>query len=154
MQLSKVRLTKVHHGKLNRQNRNKMGEDRQRNLTANHQQFNNWIKQIIGLGWTRFSDPNNTRRKQLIMIMSFSPFSFCWKFDYFQSKWRVARYKATIRDDTNNKNEEFEEYFAWGCISESNNYDLYMLMISLRREPIRGHQNCTIATIWCRIKCG
>ena len=85
--------------------------------------------------------------------MSFSPFSFCWKIDYFQSKWRVARYKATIRDDTNNKNEEFEEYFAWGCISESNNYDLYMLMISLRREPIRGHQNCTIATIWCRIKC-
>ena len=26
-------------------------------------------------------------------------------------------------------------------------------MTSLRREPIRGHQNCPIATIWCRIKC-
>ena len=45
--------------------------------------------------------------------MSFLPFFFCWKFDYYQSKWRVARYKATIGDDTNNKNEEFEfEYFA------------------------------------------
>ena len=22
-----------------------------------------------------------------------------------------------------------------------------------RREPIRGHQNCPIATTWCRIKC-
>ena len=42
-----MRLTKVRHGRLNRQNRNKMGEDRQRKLTANHQQFNNWIKQII-----------------------------------------------------------------------------------------------------------
>ena len=36
-----MRLTKVHHGKLNRQNRNKMGEDRQRILTADHQQLNN-----------------------------------------------------------------------------------------------------------------
>ena len=44
-----MELNKVHHGKLNRQNRNKMGEDRQRKLTANHQQFNNWIKQLIGL---------------------------------------------------------------------------------------------------------
>ena len=35
-----MRLTKGHHGKLNRQNRNKMGEDRQRKLIANHQQFN------------------------------------------------------------------------------------------------------------------
>ena len=43
-----MRLTKGHHGKLNRQNRNKMGEDRQRKLIANHQQFNKWIKQIIG----------------------------------------------------------------------------------------------------------
>ena len=34
-----MRLTNVRHGKLNRQNRNKMGEDRQRKLTANHQQF-------------------------------------------------------------------------------------------------------------------
>ena len=39
-----MQLNKVH-----RQNRNKMGEDRQRKLTANHQQFNNWIKQLIGL---------------------------------------------------------------------------------------------------------
>ena len=31
-----MQLNKVH-----RQNRNKMGEDRQRKLTANHQQFNN-----------------------------------------------------------------------------------------------------------------
>ena len=85
--------------------------------------------------------------------MSFSPFSFCWKFDYFQSKWRVARYNTTIREDTNNKKEEYDEYFAWGCISESNNYYLYMFMSSRRREPIRGHQNCPIATIWCRIKC-
>ena len=137
---------KGHHRKLNRQNRNKMSEDRQRKLIANHQQFNKWIKQII-------VDPNNTRRKQLMMIMSFSPFSFCWKFDYFQNKWRVARYKATIHDDKNYKKEEYDEYFAWGCISESNNYYLYMFMTSLRREPIRGHQNCSIATIWCRIKC-
>ena len=36
-----MRLTKVHHGRLNRQNRNKMGEDCQRKLAANHQQFNN-----------------------------------------------------------------------------------------------------------------
>ena len=85
--------------------------------------------------------------------MSFSPFSFCWKFDYFQSKWRVARYNTTIREDTNNKKEENDEYFAEGCISESNNYYLYMFMTSLRREPIRGHQNCPIATTWCRIKC-
>ena len=28
-----------------------------------------------------------------------------------------------------------------------------MFMSSRRREPIRGHQNCPIATIWCRIKC-
>ena len=81
--------------------------------------------------------------------MSFSPFSFCWKFDYFQSKWRVARYKTTIRDDTNNKKKEYDEYFAEGCISESNNYYLYMFMTSLRREPIWVHQNCLI---WCRIK--
>ena len=26
-------------------------------------------------------------------------------------------------------------------------------MASLRREPIRGHKNCPIATIWCRTKC-
>ena len=86
-----------------------------------------------------------------MMIMSFSPFSFCWKFDYLQSKWRVARYKATIRDDTNNKKEEYDEYFAYGCISESTDYYLYMFMTSPRRESIRGHQNCPIATIWCRI---
>ena len=88
---------KGHHRKLNRQNRNKMSEDRQRKLIANHQQFNKWIKQII-------VDPNNTRRKQLMMIMSFSPFSFCWKFDYFQSKWRVARYKATMTKTIKRKN--------------------------------------------------
>ena len=35
-----MQLTKGRHGKLNRQNRNKMGEDRQRKLIANHQQFN------------------------------------------------------------------------------------------------------------------
>ena len=40
-------------------------------------------------------------------------------------------------------NWEYDEYFAWGCISESNNYYLYMLRTSLRREPIRGHQNCS-----------
>ena len=45
-----------------------------------------------------------------MMIMSFSPFSFCWKFDYFQSKWRVARYKATIHDDKIYKKEEYDEY--------------------------------------------
>ena len=39
----------MHHGKLNRQNRNKMSEDRQRKLKANHQQINNGIKQLIGL---------------------------------------------------------------------------------------------------------
>ena len=36
-----MQLNKVYHGKLSRQNRNKMGEDPQRKLTANHQQFNN-----------------------------------------------------------------------------------------------------------------
>ena len=40
--------------KLNRQNRNKMGEVRQRKLIANHQQFNKWIKQIIGFLTSRF----------------------------------------------------------------------------------------------------
>ena len=44
-----MRLTKVRHGRLNRQNRNKMGEDRQRKLTTNHQQIKNCIKQLIGL---------------------------------------------------------------------------------------------------------
>ena len=94
-----MRLTKVRHGKLNRQNRNKMGEDRQRKLTANHQQIKNCIKQLIGQEWNsaRFSDPNNTRRKQLMMIMSFSPFAFCWKIDHFRSKWRFARYKTTLK---------------------------------------------------------
>ena len=49
-----MQLNKVYHGKLNRRNWNKMGEDRQRKLTANHQQFNNWIKQLIGLEWNSF----------------------------------------------------------------------------------------------------
>ena len=39
LQTPTMRLTKRHHGKLNGQNRNKMGEDRQRKLTAIHQQF-------------------------------------------------------------------------------------------------------------------
>ena len=43
-----MRLTKVRHGRHNRQNRNKMGEDPQRKLTANHQQIKNCIKQLIG----------------------------------------------------------------------------------------------------------
>ena len=41
MQLNKVHL----------RNRNKMGEDRQRKLTASHQHFNNWIKHLVGLEW-------------------------------------------------------------------------------------------------------
>ena len=41
-----MQLNKVH-----RQNRNKMGEDRRRKLTANHQHFNNWIKHLVGLEW-------------------------------------------------------------------------------------------------------
>ena len=49
-----MRLTKGHHGKLNRQNRNEMGEDRERKLIANHQQFNKWINQIIGFLTSRF----------------------------------------------------------------------------------------------------
>ena len=36
-----MQLNNVYHDKFNRQNRNKIGEDRQRILTANHQQFNN-----------------------------------------------------------------------------------------------------------------
>ena len=36
-----MHVTQVLHSKLDRQNRNKMGEDRQRNLTGNHQKFNN-----------------------------------------------------------------------------------------------------------------
>ena len=51
------------------------------------------------------------------------------------------------------KKKDYDEYFAYGSISESNNYYLYTFMTSLRREPIRGHKNCPIATIWCRIKC-
>ena len=46
-----MQLNNVYHDKFNRQNRNKIGEDRQRILTANHQQFNNWIKQLTGLEW-------------------------------------------------------------------------------------------------------
>ena len=49
-----MQMNKEHRGKLNRQNWNKMGEDRQRKLTANHQQFSNWIKQLIGLEWNSF----------------------------------------------------------------------------------------------------
>ena len=49
-----MQMNKEHRGKLNRQNWNKMGEDRQRKLKANHQQFNNWIKQLIGLEWNSF----------------------------------------------------------------------------------------------------
>ena len=49
-----MRLTKGHHSKLNRQNRNKMGEDRQRKLIANHQQFNKWIKPLVGFLTSRF----------------------------------------------------------------------------------------------------
>ena len=49
-----MRLTKGRHGKLNRQNRNKMGEDRQRKLIANHQQFNKWIKPLVGFLTSRF----------------------------------------------------------------------------------------------------
>ena len=44
-----MRLTKVRYGKLNRQNQNKMGEDRQRKLKANHQHFSNRIKHLVGL---------------------------------------------------------------------------------------------------------
>ena len=54
LKMPTMQLNKVHQGKLNRQNRNKMGEDRQRKLIANHQQFNNWIKQLIGLEWNSF----------------------------------------------------------------------------------------------------
>ena len=135
----------------------KMGKDCQRKLTAYHQRFNNWIKKLRGLEWNSFWWSDHYQKKttnddNVIIIRSFSPLSFCWKFDYFQSKWRVARYNTTIREDTNNKKEEYDEYFAEGCISESNNYYLYMFMTSLRREPIKGHQNCPIATIWCGIK--
>ena len=49
-----MRLSKVRHGRLNRKNRNKMGEDRERELTANHLQFDKWIQQIIGFLTSRF----------------------------------------------------------------------------------------------------
>ena len=49
-----MQMNKEHRGKLNRQNWNKMGEDRQRKLAANHQQLSNWIKQLIGLEWNSF----------------------------------------------------------------------------------------------------
>ena len=39
-----MQLNKVH-----RQNRNKMSEDRQRKLKANHQHFYNLIKHLVGL---------------------------------------------------------------------------------------------------------
>ena len=107
-----MQLTQVHHGKLNRQNRNKMSEDRQRKLTANHQQFNNRIKQLIGQNETRFTDPNNTKRKQQLIIISFSPFFFCLQIDYSQTKWRVTSHKTSFRDDTNKKKDEDDEYFA------------------------------------------
>ena len=41
-----MQLNKVH-----RQNRNKNGEDRQRKLIVSHQNFNNWIKHLVGLEW-------------------------------------------------------------------------------------------------------
>ena len=129
----------------------KMGKDRQRKLTAYHQRFNNWIKQLRGLGWNSFWWSEHYQKKTTNHDNVFLTFFLLLKIDYFQSKWRVARYNTTIREDTNNKKEENDEYFA-GCISESNNYYLYMFMTSLRREPIRGHQNCPIATIWCGIK--
>ena len=106
-----MQLTQVHHGKLNRQNRNKMSEDRQRKLTANHRQFNNRIK-LIGQNETRFTDPNNTKRKQQLIIISFSPFFVCLQIDYSQTKWRVTSHKTSFRDDTNNKKDEDDEYFA------------------------------------------
>ena len=41
-----MQLNKVH-----RQNRNEKGEDRQQKLIASHQNFNNWIKHLVGLEW-------------------------------------------------------------------------------------------------------
>ena len=81
-------------------------------LTANHQQFNNRIKQLIGQNETRFTDPNNTKRKQQLIIISFSPFFVCLQIDYSQTKWRVTSHKTSFRDDTNNKKDEDDEYFA------------------------------------------
>ena len=72
-----MRLTKVRHGRLNRQNRNKMGEDRQRKLTANHQQFNNWIKQIISFLTSRFF---------YLYLFLFRVLLFCF---VFSSYWQL-----------------------------------------------------------------
>ena len=72
-----MQLTKVYHGKFNRQNRNKMGEDRQRKLTANHQHFNNWIKQIIGFLTSRFF---------ILGLFLFRVLLFCF---VFSSYWQL-----------------------------------------------------------------
>ena len=71
-----MQLNKVYHGKLNRQNRNKMGEDRQRKLIANHQQFNKWIKQIIGFLTSRFFS----------YLFLFRVLLFCF---VFSSSWQL-----------------------------------------------------------------
>ena len=51
-----MQLSQVHHGKFNRQNKKKWVMIVNENwlYTAYHQQFDNWIKQLIGLEWNMF----------------------------------------------------------------------------------------------------
>ena len=74
-----MQLTQVHHGKFNRQSRNKMSEDRQRKLTANHQQFSNWIKQLIGLEWNSFYWSEQYQKKTTNNDNIFLTFSLLFK---------------------------------------------------------------------------
>ena len=69
----------MHHGKFNRQNRNKIVEDRQRKLTANHQQFSNWIKQLIGLEWNSFYWSEQYQKKKTKNDNIFLTFSLLFK---------------------------------------------------------------------------
>ena len=72
-----MRLSKVRHGRINRQNRNKIDEDCQRKLTTNHQQFNKWIQLIIGFLTSRFF---------FLHLFLFRVLLFCF---VFSSYWQL-----------------------------------------------------------------
>ena len=138
----------MHHGKFNRQNRNKIGEDRQRKLTANHQQFN-WIKQLIGLEWNSFYWSEQYQKK-IAKNDIFLTFSLLFNNWLFQTKWRVAKHKSLV--PWWHKQQKGWRWRVFCIRIYFRIQFLLMFMTSLRGEPIRGQQNCPIATIWCKIK--
>ena len=87
-----MQLNKEHRGKLNRQNRNKMGEDRQRKLTAKHQQFSNWIKQLIGLEWNSFEWSEQYQKKTANDDKVFLTFFLLLKIWFRDLALRVVQY--------------------------------------------------------------